>query len=734
MLFSKYAALILILWSILGSWQASAQDDAEIPYIHYYSDLLGGLVIERADGTDSRVLDIEAGFVDWSPSGKWFTVKDIAIFSTDGSQRIPYPQESTGYQFYTRWSPTDDVLLLAGISGYGSVVRAQLYDVATQTILADFSFSNPPYEISNLSIEWSSSGREAYVFWYNHLITLSRDGTTQITIQPPFQDYTFGSLFDRGRLLSKDITMYPETVPLFTIRDLETDVWRSVDQLTWSQRSVIRWNPPRDHALLYTPDCPEEDCEPILNLLNWETGRITPISPNLPILSDDLYCEGNYLCTNMWSPDGRYAVLADEDQRTLYLLDTQTGETTPLSVWGIYEWVEGDMLLIKASVLYRYDPATDELTALDITVELAKNYAPDFWPSPDGRFIGLLSDPTFIINSATGKLVTQTAPHSASTGSIRYPVYGYQWNASETWAMADYNIFFAGGGVGPRASVVFDLAGTVRRELPSGGLAGFVPERVIPYLSPGQPRSLKTDPIYTLTQQGQVRAVGWHPTDPNQLVTYSDEAGLVFWSLEGQPHITRQVMPTHLFPTHSSFQRGLKLVWMPERDQVGFSQGLEIYILDEETGEPITLSSVERATVETLLLDYLAQQPETDDLLHMSQVHLALSSDRSVVFAWDTRNAPDLTYLVNLADHQIVSLKDGQYRNIFVADVRFGIMAAGGIYEDTILIFDAQTGQLIDEWDGTGLSLAISSDGRWLATTSNGMTSIWELPAAVISE
>lgn len=486
MRFSTYAALILIVWSMVGGWQTSAQDDAEIPYIHYYSDLLGGLVIERADGTDGRVLDIEVdikstlvtGTIDWSPSGAWFTAQNVAIFSTDGSQRIPYPQEPIGYEFYTQWSPIEDVLLVATITAYGSVVRAQLYDVPTQTILADFSFSNPPYEIFNLNMEWSSSGREAYVFWHNHLITLSRDGTTQITIQPPFQNYTFGSLFDQGRILSKDVMM-----SLFTIRDLETDIWRSVNDLTWSRSSVIRWNPTRDYALLYTPNCPEEDCEPTLRLLNWQTGDMTSVSPDLPILSDDLYCEGNYICTNMWSPSGRYAVLADEVQRSLYLLDTRTGETSALSVWGNYEWVEGDMLLIKASALHRYDPATDELTVLDVPVKLAGSYASDFSPSPDGRFIGLLSDPASVIDSSTGELITQTERHSASTGSFLYPAYGYQWHPSGGWAMADYNIFFAGGGIGPRASVVFDLAGTVRRELPVGAMAGFIPERAIPYLS-----------------------------------------------------------------------------------------------------------------------------------------------------------------------------------------------------------------------------------------------------------
>jgi hypothetical protein len=53
------------------------------PYIYYFSDVLNGIVVERADGTDSRILaqglmppDIDSiSGPGWSPSGKWFAWK-----------------------------------------------------------------------------------------------------------------------------------------------------------------------------------------------------------------------------------------------------------------------------------------------------------------------------------------------------------------------------------------------------------------------------------------------------------------------------------------------------------------------------------------------------------------------------------------------------------------------------------------------------------------------------------
>ena len=57
----------------------SPTTEDDVPYIYYYSNVLNGIVIERADGTDSRI--IGQGLVDedvaaiygpgWSPDGRW---------------------------------------------------------------------------------------------------------------------------------------------------------------------------------------------------------------------------------------------------------------------------------------------------------------------------------------------------------------------------------------------------------------------------------------------------------------------------------------------------------------------------------------------------------------------------------------------------------------------------------------------------------------------------------------
>ncbi|MBC8100820.1 MAG: hypothetical protein H7Y11_15380, partial [Armatimonadetes bacterium] len=106
--------LSLVLFVFLLS-QSIAQSQADLaPYIYYYGRLDGSFIIERADGTDSRIFNdlvpkehnsvIMRG---WSSSGRWFMIssyhstgeginysQQTQVVSTDGQQRIDFGTQS----------------------------------------------------------------------------------------------------------------------------------------------------------------------------------------------------------------------------------------------------------------------------------------------------------------------------------------------------------------------------------------------------------------------------------------------------------------------------------------------------------------------------------------------------------------------------------------------------------------------------------------------------------------
>src|SRR3954471_12396585 len=101
---TRLTAILLILFTLGVTPSLHAQTDSAPPYLYYYSQLLGGLIIERADGTDSRQIAADVippnltglGGPGWSPSGKYFAAYS-EIYSEGGSSpRTPYLIDTKG--------------------------------------------------------------------------------------------------------------------------------------------------------------------------------------------------------------------------------------------------------------------------------------------------------------------------------------------------------------------------------------------------------------------------------------------------------------------------------------------------------------------------------------------------------------------------------------------------------------------------------------------------------------
>ncbi len=152
------AILLVILAVTTTSLSVQAQPDPSQPYIYYYSQLLGGLIIEHPDGTDSRQIAADvippnmSGLAGpgWSPSGKYFAAYGIP--SNDDSARVPYLIDTKGQNqagwlhnvtvtSFMQWSPNgEDILLIEGVYNPNGLRDAFFWviDVGHNQLLADF--------------------------------------------------------------------------------------------------------------------------------------------------------------------------------------------------------------------------------------------------------------------------------------------------------------------------------------------------------------------------------------------------------------------------------------------------------------------------------------------------------------------------------------------------------------------------------------------------------------------
>ena len=222
--------LLIVLFCLGCIITVNAQHGDEIPYIYYYSHVLNGIVIERADGTDSRI--IGQGLVEedplwiegvgWSPSGEWFAWRSLGasqyeggtfshgrgyVAHIDGQTHLEWMQY-LGCVTEMWWHPSQNLLLvLSNISSdctgssSNQVSTYSLIDVDSQTRLATVSlhsissFEYVPeifWDEDRLFFYTSSPARTSSPYEREYsLVTLSFDGN--VTIETITQEQIAGN-------------------------------------------------------------------------------------------------------------------------------------------------------------------------------------------------------------------------------------------------------------------------------------------------------------------------------------------------------------------------------------------------------------------------------------------------------------------------------------------------------------------------------------------------------------
>lgn len=153
---ARWLFLILI---VVASSAASAQTDNAPPYLYYYSRLFGGIIVERADGSDSRLIGADVippgtsgiGGPGWSPSGNYFAAYGASsgdgngrpyVIDTQGIEVVPW-MHTTRSTWLMQWSPTEEDILLV-VASQGAWRRDIFFwvlDIEHNRLLSEFGMN-----------------------------------------------------------------------------------------------------------------------------------------------------------------------------------------------------------------------------------------------------------------------------------------------------------------------------------------------------------------------------------------------------------------------------------------------------------------------------------------------------------------------------------------------------------------------------------------------------------------
>jgi hypothetical protein len=247
----------LLLAALLITLTVHAEDSSlpsDAPYIYYYSDILNGVVIERADGTDSRVIGQgvmefpteNVGNFAWSPSGRWLAWSLISYIYSP-SYGIGYATSIDGRsapvvnQFACVenlvWHPTRDLLLLVGsvrqVDGRCDALLDTYWyiDPETNTLLSSVTIEAYIYEYPS-TLYWQNdtvrfqSVRYRYgdAVYLDYVVTLHTDGRVEITPFKQRADLSEPASVTIPGLADRRMTDGLRRGSAYTIRDFNPDL------------------------------------------------------------------------------------------------------------------------------------------------------------------------------------------------------------------------------------------------------------------------------------------------------------------------------------------------------------------------------------------------------------------------------------------------------------------------------------------------------------------------------
>ncbi|MEO8395661.1 MAG: hypothetical protein ABI700_21880 [Chloroflexota bacterium] len=278
----KFFVLIWVVSLLSGLSLVSAQADA--PYLYYYSRMLGGLIIEHPDGSDSRLIGSDVippnltgiSGPGWSPSGKYFAaygfIYDAYTPKTKGAYLIDLAGNpvnnflSNVTTSWMRWLPTDkDLLLVEGTLtpnlSINQPVSFWIVDPSTEQVTADqdgFSAYHTPPKSQDIFVlldaeEASPSGTYEASGMYP---TVLRNRDTGVAVELP--NHSQGTICRSYRWSKREDYLITINGTLLAgggcgsavigITDQAGKLWRELGSCSWDE-ACADWLPSQVAAL-----------------------------------------------------------------------------------------------------------------------------------------------------------------------------------------------------------------------------------------------------------------------------------------------------------------------------------------------------------------------------------------------------------------------------------------------------------------------------------------------------
>jgi Tol biopolymer transport system component len=505
------AAGFLLAVIALGSLNVEAQSGSDAPFLYYYSREQKAFIVERADGSESRVLaeyDLHEGVAPdaitgpgWSPSGKWFAwtkynleggalLESVALLvHRDGGNLVSLahpPDDSQYASVHLYWSPVEDLLLVQHIWSSGDELF--VYDPNRGEVVTRFATTGEYAEWSPdgqyVSVVYSDSATGERVVYVS--VFSARDGAALRVSRIEPHGY-----WESTNWLAASNLSYVETDGELVVEDFSANERLRISLPPGITR-FIQWSPDSRHALVYVAQDDEAHVYDVYlaSLADQSLDLILPNGIVFPSEQSERY-EGFFnipgiVNTSVWSPSGQRAVIATAE-REVWALSVASETIEPLPIPEAYEtdyvqwfsntrvvFLQRDFQELVERVM-SYDFESGQLDNI-LTVRSVHAYPWFLSLSPDEQYMFLGGDGSRIINLETGEAYEQIFFSDYYVERRWDYVEEVLWHPTEKWV---FQVNLIPGWLN-RLVGVANVDGTVQRELGGCGLSlscfGWLPE------------------------------------------------------------------------------------------------------------------------------------------------------------------------------------------------------------------------------------------------------------------